>query len=243
MERAISDLDPAFLTKSGKIKLRIYNNQLVKVASVFVTVCLIFIFGIYFVKLKLAESTTPKNYKAVIPSIKNKEIKSGKSLNLAQIKHQAKTKAVSDGDFADFPKEKIDMQRKMAIGQNQESPEPKENNIAQNKSNRNFSETKKKPELDNTDSNKIDQEIIFKVQIISSTTRLPTNSHEFKDVQNVWEYKHDSLYNYTIGKKKDLKSAIALQSKLRKKGFVGAFVVAFKNGKRIPVKKATRLLN
>ena len=245
VERAISDLDPYFLTKNGKNKMSIYNNQLVKVASVVVAVCLIFTFGISLVnsQLKLRESTTPQNYKVVIPSVKSNRIKSEKSLNLAQMKHQAKIKTVSDGAFVDLPKEKIDMQTKMAIGQIQESHEPKEDIIVQGKSNRDFSEIKTKSELDNTDSNKIDQEIIFKVQFISSTTRLPTNSPEFKGLKNVWEYKQDNLYKYTLGNKKDLKSAIALQSELRKTGFGGAFVVTFKNGKRIPVKEAMRLLN
>ena len=87
------------------------------------------------------------------------------------------------------------------------------------------------------------QEIHFKVQIISSNTRLPTNSPQFKDLKNVWEYKDNGLYKYTVGTQRDLKSASVLQSELRRKGFVGAFVVAFKNGKRIPVGEALKFLN
>jgi len=87
------------------------------------------------------------------------------------------------------------------------------------------------------------QEIIFKVQIISSSTRLATNSPQFKGLKNVWEYKDSDLYKYTVGNQIDLKSASALQSEFRRKGFNGAFAVAFKNGKRIPVREALRLLN
>ena len=62
-------------------------------------------------------------------------------------------------------------------------------------------------------------------------------------LKNVWVYEDGGLYKYTVGKEKDLKSAYLLQSELRRKGFVGAFVVAFKNGKRIPVRNARKLLN
>ena len=69
-----------------------------------------------------------------------------------------------------------------------------------------------------------------------SKVSLATNSSRFRGIENVWEYKHGGVYKYTIGNKRDLPSAIALQSELRKKGFGDAFVVIFQNGKRIPVK-------
>ena len=97
--------------------------------------------------------------------------------------------------------------------------------------------------MDNTHSDIKNHEVIFKVQIISSSTRLATNSPRLKGLKNVWEYKDNGLYKYTIGNQKDLKSASALQSEFRRKGFDEAFVVTFKNGKRIPVKEALRLLN
>ncbi len=100
----------------------------------------------------------------------------------------------------------------------------------------------KNAEVDNPDADTINQEVIFKVQILSSGTHLATNSQRFKGLKNVWEYKDGGLYKYTVGNKRDLKSASALQSELRRKGFSGAFVVTFKNGKRISVKEALKLL-
>ncbi len=115
--------------------------------------------------------------------------------------------------------------------------------VLQTKSNKDFSEIKIYSDADNTNLVKENQEIIFKVQIISSKTRLATNSPRFQGLKNVWEYEDSDLYKYTIGNEKDLKSASVLQSEFRRKGFVGAFVVAFKNGKRIPVREAKKLLN
>ena len=91
-----------------------------------------------------------------------------------------------------------------------------------------------------TDPGNINKEIIFKVQALSSENPIGSNSPRFKGLKNVWEYKDGGLYKYTIGNKRDIQSASALQSELRKKGFSDAFVVAFKNGKRIPVREALR---
>jgi len=106
-----------------------------------------------------------------------------------------------------------------------------------------FEEKKKNQENVVTVPDNIDKDIIFKVQALSSKNPLGSNSPRFKGLKNVWEYKDGGLYKYTIGDKRDLRSASALQSELRKKGFSDAFVVAFKNGKRIPVREALRLLN
>jgi hypothetical protein len=115
--------------------------------------------------------------------------------------------------------------------------------VVKAKSNKDFSKIKINSDVGNTDSGTKNQGIIFKVQIIASSTRLATNSPEFKGLKNVWEYKDSGLYKYTVGNQKDLKAASALQSEFRRKGFGGAFVVTFKNGKRIPLREAIRLLN
>ena len=115
--------------------------------------------------------------------------------------------------------------------------------IVKEKSKRDSSEIKIKSKVDNTDFDSKGQGIIFKVQIISSDTILEISSPKLKGLKNVWEYKNGGLYKYTVGNAKDLKTASLLQSEFRRKGFVGAFVVAFKNEKRIPVREAKGLLN
>lgn len=124
-----------------------------------------------------------------------------------------------------------------------EKHKAEEKNVEIVKSNRVFSEIKIKSKVDKTDLDSLGQEIIFKVQIISSDTLLSINSPKLMGLKNVWVYEDSGLYKYTIGNEKDLKSASVLQAELRGKGFVGAFVVAFKNGKRIPVREAKKLLN
>jgi N-acetylmuramoyl-L-alanine amidase len=118
----------------------------------------------------------------------------------------------------------------------------KENVMVQAKSNKDLPRIGKDSQASITDFDQKTEGIIFKVQITSSSTLLAENSPEFKWFRSVWEYKDSGLYKYTVGNQKDLKSATALQSELRKKDFSGAFVVAFKNGKRIPIRKAKKLL-
>ena len=119
----------------------------------------------------------------------------------------------------------------------------KEDGIILSKSNKDFSKIKINSEIGNTGSVTKNQAIIFKVQIIASSTRLAPIFPQFKGLEIVWEYKENGLYKYAVGNQKDLKSAFELQSEFRSKGFSGAFVVAFKNGKRIPVRKARMLLS
>jgi hypothetical protein len=124
-----------------------------------------------------------------------------------------------------------------------QEPKAEEDIIVERKSSRDSYEVKINSDVVNTDLDKKKQEIFFKIQIIASNTRLATNSPKFKGLKNVWEYKDNGLYKYTVGNQKDLKAASALQSEYRRKGFSGAFVVAFKNGKRIPIKDARKFLN
>jgi hypothetical protein len=100
-----------------------YHHQLVKVASVAVTICLIFILGIFLgnSQLKLRDAGSPHYYSVGIPNIKSETTKFERSANFPQMKHQAKNKTVSDDAFADTAKKKIDTQTKLASEQIDES--------------------------------------------------------------------------------------------------------------------------
>jgi len=75
---------------------------------------------------------------------------------------------------------------------------------------------------------------IYKVQILASVTKLPDKSPELKGY-NAGYFVEDKHYKYTVGESADLNEINKLQKKISK-DFKRAFVVAFENGIKVPVK-------
>lgn len=86
------------------------------------------------------------------------------------------------------------------------------------------------------------QEIAFKVQFASSETPLNLKEKRFADVKNGSYYKVKTTYKYTSGNFTTMSETTAHQAILRENGFKDCFIVAFKNGERIDVNEAKRLL-
>jgi len=74
--------------------------------------------------------------------------------------------------------------------------------------------------------------IIYKVQIMTSNTKLKNNSLIFKGF-DVSEYFHKGLYKYTTGDFNNLDNAKYEMNKIRKAGFKDAFIVKFMNNIRV----------
>ncbi len=83
--------------------------------------------------------------------------------------------------------------------------------------------------------------IEFRVQFYSSPTPIRYKGRSFKGLKPVQQYKSPRYYRYTYGVEYDLESIIEVQTKVRKK-YPDAFVIAFKNGKKISVKQALKEL-
>jgi N-acetylmuramoyl-L-alanine amidase len=104
----------------------------------------------------------------------------------------------------------------------------------------------KKPTNDSLPNNipngmKKNGEIIFKVQIETSETKVAVTDARFKGY-NVFEYYQNGLFKYTVGEfKQDYNKANEYKNEMRKAGFQHAFVVAFMNGERINLEKAIKL--
>ncbi len=81
--------------------------------------------------------------------------------------------------------------------------------------------------------------IIFRVQIRSSSSPIPAGSSEFKGLKNVKEINYKGLYRYYYGATESFSEILKIQAEVRKK-IPDAFVVSFKNGKRIPLDQALK---
>ena len=94
------------------------------------------------------------------------------------------------------------------------------------------------PERNNTSTS---SKICLKVQLKSSTERIPTTSKIFKGIENVEEIKIDGVYKYTVGCEQDMQKILQIQSEVRKK-IPDAFVIAVKGNQRIDINTAKKEL-
>lgn len=80
--------------------------------------------------------------------------------------------------------------------------------------------------------------VVFRVQIAASRKKLSTNS--FKGLENVESLFIDNYYKYYYGNSSSLVGIKKVLPEVRSKGYKDAWVVAFKNGKRISIKEALK---
>ena len=80
---------------------------------------------------------------------------------------------------------------------------------------------------------------VFKIQILTSDTPLKSTDKQLQGYQNVESYQEikGGMIKYTCMPTTDYNQAVTNQKEIRKKN-PGAFMVAFKNGKRIDLGEA-----
>lgn len=76
------------------------------------------------------------------------------------------------------------------------------------------------------------EEIIYRVQIETSTTKIATDDARFKGM-TIYMYEDKGLYKYTVGAFRDAQSANNLKSEMRTAGFEHAFVITMKGNQRV----------
>jgi phospholipid/cholesterol/gamma-HCH transport system substrate-binding protein len=83
--------------------------------------------------------------------------------------------------------------------------------------------------------------ITFKVHLVSSQNRIPTDAARFEGLPPVEEYEVSGAYSYLIGATNSFEEILGIQTKAQKK-FPDATVVAFRNGRLIKLERALRSL-
>lgn len=150
---------------------------------------------------------------------------------------KAGTAKLSEAIFNAFLKYKEDWELKNNHG---EDTGKKSKVVADNKSGK----AKEKKDTDTVllsdkKENDSDGELVFMVQILTSSKILDENSNYFKGVRGVSYYKENGLYKYTCCKSSDYDYVNSKRRELEKK-FDGAFVIVFKNGIRTDINKAIK---
>lgn len=166
-------------------------------------------------------------HKTVMPSIL---IELGFISNAEEEKYLAskagQTK-LAEGIFEGFKDyyEEYRKNKQLAQGENSDKKE-KEDKITPNKSASKNKESKKNN----------NNEIVFKVQILASSTQLKKNDNRLKGLDADF-YKEGGMYKYTYGETTDYEHIVNIRKDILKK-FNEAFIVAFKNGEKIATAKA-----
>lgn len=93
-----------------------------------------------------------------------------------------------------------------------------------------------------TAENTLNDEILFKVQVKSSTVRIPLTSTIFDGLTDVKEFVYEGVYKYTVGSTSDYDEIIEMQTSVRKV-INDAFIIAFINDEKVTVEKAKEALN
>jgi len=93
----------------------------------------------------------------------------------------------------------------------------------------------------NTTGDVSSKNIVFKVHLISSETKIPSNSELFKELGDVEEYYANEAYSYLLGATGSYAEITEIHNQAKKK-FPEAAIVAFKNGQLIKLEKALKTL-
>jgi len=91
---------------------------------------------------------------------------------------------------------------------------------------------------DNTDSVNHDNEVVnsnetvYKVQFLSSKTKIDLNSKDFKSIKKVTYVYENGWYKYMSGETNDMSAAKSIKSDLVTLGYKDAFIVSFKGNQK-----------
>jgi N-acetylmuramoyl-L-alanine amidase len=83
-------------------------------------------------------------------------------------------------------------------------------------------------------------EIIFKLQFLTSTRLLPQNHADIKGLKGVEHYKENGIYKYTCGASPDYNKVLKTQKEVATR-YKDAFIIAFRDGKRMDIHQAIRI--
>lgn len=113
-----------------------------------------------------------------------------------------------------------------------EKPKAADKPVATEKTN-----TTDKPESTDKPAS-VSGEVYFSVQFSTLNRKVPVTDKAFKGIKEVEVYESNGAYRYVSGHFQTKSEAVARQTEVRNLGFTDAFIIAFKDGKRVSVKEA-----
>lgn len=139
---------------------------------------------------------------------------------------------------------KAETENKQKIKETQKDIPSKKEEISKNENNAVKSEVVKKETPKPAVKEKVTKQdkVVFKLQILVSKEKIPFTDSRFKNSKNIDYYEEKGLYKYVLGNEDSFDKIKELSQKVKASSFPDAFIVAFKNNKRISIEEARGLL-
>ena len=90
-------------------------------------------------------------------------------------------------------------------------------------------------------SNKLNEQLVFKVQIAASKKKLDLKPYNFKGLKSISRVKNERLFRYYYGSTTSYEKAKKLAQFAKKQGYKNAFIVPFLGNSKITISEALRL--
>lgn len=84
------------------------------------------------------------------------------------------------------------------------------------------------------------EDVVFKIQISASKNDLEAKSYNFNGLSPISKEKYKSFYRYLYGNTSDYNEAKRLQKKAAANGYASCYIVAYKEGEKIPIAQALK---
>lgn len=81
--------------------------------------------------------------------------------------------------------------------------------------------------------------VVFKVQLLASAKSIPLKGENFNGLGELSREPYKNLYRYMYGNANTLDDAKKLKANADAKGYTTSYIVAYKDGKRVPLSQAT----
>lgn len=91
-----------------------------------------------------------------------------------------------------------------------------------------------------TTKEEIYEGVIFKVQLAATSKKLDPKHSTFKGLKNIAREKEDKLYKYYYGETSDFNKIQVMKTFVQQKGFPAAYIVSFKDGKKVNVQEVLK---
>ncbi len=99
------------------------------------------------------------------------------------------------------------------------------------------------PAITGAEETKNKENLVFKVQLMASSKDLPLRSEDFKGLNKLSKEPFNNLYRYMYGNTTSYFEAKLLKSNADAKGYTTSYIVAYKDGVRIPLEDALKYVS